>query len=78
MLSGDKLKKEHFYLPVTQENEIDWAFMESYIKKLFNQLKKWEEYFLDFRRWQPNSRASSTRRNSCTSKEDIRKLSQIP
>jgi hypothetical protein len=41
MLSGDKLKKEFIYLPVTQDDKIDWIFMETYIEQLYKQLTMW-------------------------------------
>jgi type I restriction-modification system DNA methylase subunit len=41
MLSGDKLKKEYIYLPVTQDNKIDWVFMKDYIEIIYKQLTMW-------------------------------------
>lgn len=41
MLSGEKLKKEFIYLPVTNDKEIDWNYMENYIDDLFKELEIW-------------------------------------
>jgi type I restriction-modification system DNA methylase subunit len=41
MLSGDKLKKEYIYLPVTKDEKIDWKFMENFIDNLFKELSIW-------------------------------------
>jgi len=41
MLSGKKLQKEHIYLPINRDSEIDWEFMEDYSMLIQNQLTKW-------------------------------------
>jgi hypothetical protein len=41
MLSGDKLKKEYIYLPITEKGEPDWAYMEDYIENIQKQLIEW-------------------------------------
>ena len=44
-LNGKRLKSTKFYLPVTDDNEPDWKFMESYMKQVeFNQLTKLINY----------------------------------
>jgi hypothetical protein len=41
MLSGDKLKKEYIYLPVTQDKKIDWKYMENYINGMYERMSAW-------------------------------------
>lgn len=42
MLSGEKLKKEHILLPVLQNNEIDWKYMEQYIETIQKEVDIWK------------------------------------
>jgi len=41
MLSGEKLKREYIYLPISHENVPNWEYMETYIENLKTQLQIW-------------------------------------
>ena len=41
MLSGAKLKKEYISLPITEENKVDWLYMEHYVNDIYNDLIAW-------------------------------------